>query len=171
VSPVVPEGTYADDFERAEAYGEHVAARTLLALEGSEPVSLGFHRSYASFELEVTNETFLFAAQAGILDYEFDLRGSAITTQTAYFRFGDQLQLLAFPGESLTRNGLPVREVMGAPHQAIMGLSGDSLGYFVPSDEWNTGLNDNYEESVSVGMAAGDTTRDVMIELIGMDPG
>jgi hypothetical protein len=171
VSPVVPEGTYADDFERAEAYGEHVAARTLLALEASETVSVEFHRAYQSFELAVTNELFLFAAQGGLLDYEFDLRGSAITTQTAYFRFGDQLQLLTFPGESLTRNGLPVREAMGAPHQAIMGLSSDSLGYFVPTDEWNTGLNDDYEESVSVGMAAGDITRDLMIELIGSDPG
>jgi hypothetical protein len=41
----------------------------------------------------------------------------------------------------------------------------------VPTDEWNTGLNDDYEESVSVGMAAGDITRDLMIELIGSDPG
>ena len=52
-----------------------------------------------------------------------------------------------------------------------MGLSGDSLGYFVPSDEWLTGRNDDYEESVSVGMAAGDLTRDLMIAMIEADPG
>lgn len=171
VSPVVPDGMYADDFERAAAYGEHVATRTMEALANAEPIGVEFHRAYESFVLDVTNETFLLAAQAGILDYEFDLVNSTLTTQTAYFRLGDELQLIAFPGESLTRNGLPVREAMTAPHQAIMGLSGDSLGYFVPTDEWLTGRNDDYEESVSVGMAAGDLTRDLMIAMIEADPG
>jgi hypothetical protein len=173
VSPVVPDGTYNDDFERAEAYGNHVAERAMLALGEVELVSLGFYRDYTDFSLDVTNENFLFAAQAGILDYEFIQRDgmSMVDTQTAYFRFGEEVQLIVFPGESLTRNGLPVREAMTAPHSAVLGLSGDALGYFVPADEWNTGLNDNYEESVSVGMAAGDYTRDLMIEMIGMDPG
>jgi hypothetical protein len=173
VSPRVPDGMYADDFERAQAYGDHIAARTMLALDAVEPVGVDMYRSDAAFELAVTNETFLLAAQAGILDYDFVYRDDLgfVTTQTAYFRFGDEIQLIAFPGESLTRNGLPVKEAMTAPHQVILGLSGDALGYFVPSDEWNTGLNDNYEETVSVGMDAADFTRDVMIDLISEDPG
>src|SRR5262249_24076526 len=92
VSPTVPDGMYADAFERASAYGEHVAERSLLAIADSEPISVDFHRAYQSFELDVTNENFLFAAQAGILDYEFENRGMSVTTQTSYFRFGEQLQ-------------------------------------------------------------------------------
>jgi hypothetical protein len=173
VSPKVPDGTYADDFERAAAYGDHIATRTMLAIAEVEPVAVDFWRGYADLPLDVTNDLFLFAAQAGILDYDFTMRGgvSMVDTQTAYFRFGAEVQIIAFPGESLTRNGLPVKDAMSAPHKAILGLSGDSLGYFVPSDEWNTGLNNDYEESVSVGMAAGDQTRDAMIGMIEHDPG
>ncbi|PRP91396.1 Neutral/alkaline non-lysosomal ceramidase [Enhygromyxa salina] len=173
VSPRVPEGMYADDFERAQAYGDHVADRTLLALDTVEPVGVDMFRGYADFELDVTNETFLFAADSGILDYDFEIHDgvSTVSTQTAYFRFGAEIQLVAFPGESLTRNGLPIKDMMTAPHQVVLGLSGDALGYFVPADEWNTGLHDNYEESVSLGMDAGDVTRDVLIDLIGQDPG
>ena len=173
VSPRVPEGDYADDFERAAAYGAHLAERAELALATVDPVGVDFHHDYAEFTLDVENQNFIFAAQAGILDYEFTDRGgvTAVDTQVAYFRFGDEVQLIAFPGESLTRNGTPIRAAMAAPHAAVLGLSGDALGYFVPSDEWNTGLNDNYEESVSLGPAAGDTTRDRVIELLEQDPG
>ncbi len=172
VSPVVPDGEYADDFERADAYGDLVGQATLDALPNLEPVDVDFHFEHRSYVLEVQNELFKLAAQAGLLDYDFEMRGeqSFVTTQTTYLRLGNQLQLIAFPGESLTRNGLAVKDVMTAPHQMVLGLSGDSLGYFVPSDEWNTGLNDNYEETVSLGMPAGDTTRDLMIEMVQSDP-
>lgn len=177
VSPDVPDpeggGAWADDFERAEAYGGHIAARAVAILADAEPVEPALHRDYGSFDLDVTNELFIFAAQSGILDYDFELRGNSgtVNTQTAYFRLGaNQVQMVAFPGESLTRNGLAVKDAMSAPHQAILGLSGDSLGYFVPSDEWMTGLNEDYEESVSVGEAAGDFTRDQLIGLIDGDP-
>jgi hypothetical protein len=59
---------------------------------------------------------------------------------------------------------------MAAPYKAVLGNAGDALGYFVPSDEWMTGLNDDYEESVSLGMSVGDTSRDKAIELIETDP-
>ena len=86
---MVPDGTWADDFERSEAYGNHVAERAMLALGEVELVSLDFHRGYRDFSIDVTNENFLFAAQAGILDYEFIMRGGAsmVDTQAAYFRF------------------------------------------------------------------------------------
>ena len=41
---------------------------------------------------------------------------------------------------------------MTAPHRMVLGLTGDALGYFIPSDEWMTGLNDDGEESISLGM-------------------
>ena len=81
------------------------------------------------------------------------------------------LQLAAFPGESLTRNGLEVKQAMTAPHRMVLGLTGDALGYFIPSDEWMTGKNDDYEESISLGMTVGDTSRDAMAAMIAADGG
>ena len=60
---------------------------------------------------------------------------------------------------------------MSTPHGAVLGLAGDALGYFVPSDEWMTGLNDDYEESISVGEQAGDLTQAEILALMGADPG
>jgi len=173
VSPQLPEGMWPDDYARAEAYGEHVAARTLDVLLDGDEIAPALHQGSRTFSLDVTNELFLFAGQSGLIDYDFEMSagGTYVDTQTTYFRLGDnQVQLLAFPGESLTRNGLAIKAGMSAPHQAILGLSGDSLGYFVPTDEWNTGLNDNYEESVSVGIDAADITRDHALALIAADP-
>jgi hypothetical protein len=44
---------------------------------------------------------------------------------------------------------------MRSRHRLLVGLAHDTLGYFVPEDEWMTGRNRNYEESVSYGRHAG----------------
>jgi hypothetical protein len=172
VSPDGADGTFADDFEKADFYGDLVAQSALDVIAEREPVSVDFHRELRSFELDVDNELFILVANAGIIYYDFEMRGEeyTIATQTTYMRLGEQVQMIGFPGESLTRNGLSIKEAMTAPHQAVLGLATDSLGYFVPSDEWMTGLNDNYEESVSLGETAGDTTRDILLDMIAVDP-
>jgi hypothetical protein len=173
VSPDVPDGMYVDDWARAQAYGELIAQATLDVLPEREPIAVDFHRERREFDLVIENDLFILVAQAGIIYYDYMVRDEvfSVTTQTSYMRLGEQLQLVAFPGESLTRNGLPVKDMMSAPHRMVLGLATDSLGYFVPSDEWMTGLNDNYEESVSISMSTGDTTRDILFELITNDPG
>jgi len=50
---------------------------------------------------------------------------------------------------------LPLKSSLSAPNRLFLGLTYDSLGYFLPEDEWMTGRNNNYEESVSVGRQAG----------------
>ena len=42
----------------------------------------------------------------------------------------------------------------------------DSLGYFVPEDEWMTGRNGDYEESVAPSESAGDRLREVLLGLV-----
>jgi hypothetical protein len=172
VSPKTPPGDYADDFARAQAYGELLAMQAVAMVDSAEPVDLGMAHAFEQWELPVDNTLFNLAGQLGILDYDFDMRGmqNIVTTQAVYIRLGTKVQLVAFPGESLTRNGLPIKEVMPAPYKAVLGNAGDALGYFVPSDEWQIGLNDNYEEGVSLGMSVGDTTRDIIIEMITADP-
>jgi hypothetical protein len=163
---------YADDFAEAEAYGNHVAEQAVLMLADAVPVEPILVVDYKEWLLPVSNALFNLAGMLGILDYDFDQgpNGNTVITQSTYVRLGTQAQIVAFPGESLTRNGLPIKDVMAAPYKAVLGNAGDALGYFVPSDEWMTGLNDDYEEGVSLGMSVGDTTRDQVISLIEADP-
>jgi hypothetical protein len=171
-TPKVPDGMYADDFARAEAYGDLLAAIAADILAGeaaiSPPTLTWAHKSW---EQSVDNFLFQLAAQLGILQYDFEQDGLSqkVTTQSTYFRLGTQVQGVAFPGESLTRNGLAIKEHMKAGHKIILGNTGDALGYFIPGDEWQTGKNDNYEESVSLGKTAGDNARDNISPMIDAD--
>ncbi|EDM80477.1 hypothetical protein PPSIR1_41739 [Plesiocystis pacifica SIR-1] len=173
VSPKVPEGDYADDFERALAYGDLIAQAGLSLVEGGEVVSPELYRDYTEWDLVVENELLKQAALGGLLDMDYDYDGetASITTQSNYLRLGDSLQLVAFPGETLTRNGLAIKEFMTTPYTIVIGNAGEALGYFIPSDEWMTGLNDDYEESVSLGMMVGDQSRDAISVMITDDPG
>jgi hypothetical protein len=170
-SPAVPDGEYENDFVRAAFYGEllsGIAAGLVAEAELVEPVVALDYREWTQ---KVDNFLFQLAAQLGILQYDFDMKGleQEVVTQSTYFRLGAQVQGVAFPGESLTRNGLEIKEAMKAPHRMILGNTGDALGYFIPSDEWQTGKNDNYEESVSLGKTAGDNARDAIVEMIEAD--
>ncbi|MCB9751049.1 MAG: neutral/alkaline non-lysosomal ceramidase N-terminal domain-containing protein [Myxococcales bacterium] len=171
-SPKSPPGEYADDFEKAQAYGELLASSSMLALEQTEPVDPVLVFTASAWEQKVDNLLFQAAANLGLALYDFEMMGlfeNYVTTQATYFRLGTQLQGVGFPGESLTYNGLSIKEVMKTPHRLLLGNTGDALGYFVPSAEWNMGYNDNYEESVSLGPDAGDTARDVINALITAD--
>lgn len=171
-SPKVPDGMYADDFAAAQAYGEQLAGIAADLTMASEPIEPTLVWTHKSWEQTVDNLLFKAAAQLGILQYDFDMidiLNQKVTTQSTYFRLGTRVQGVAFPGESLTRNGLEIKKSMKAPHRMILGNAGDALGYFVPSDEWQTGKNDNYEESVSLGKTAGDNARDNIVPLIVAD--
>lgn len=170
-TPKVPDGMYPDDFARAQAYGELLADLALAAVDAAEPVDPSMVWTHVSWEQGVENLLFQLAAQLGILQFDFESMGlsQTVTTQSTYFRLGTQVQGVAFPGESLTRNGLAIKEVMKAPHKIILGNTGDALGYFIPSDEWQTGKNDDYEETVSLGKTAGDNARDNINAMIAAD--
>lgn len=167
-SPKVPDGDYADDFARAEAYGELLAGVAADIASNGVEVEPELEFSHVEWDQTVDNLLFKAAALLGILMFDFDMNGldQTVTTQATYFRLGSAVQGVAFPGEPLTRLGLAIKEHMQAPHKLVLGNTGDALGYFVPSDEWQTGKNDNYEETVSMGKTAGDTARDKISPLI-----
>jgi hypothetical protein len=89
-----------------------------------------------------------------------------LATQCSHIAVGSAVEGIAAPGEVLTRLALPLRSAMSAPHRLFFGLTHDSLGYFVPEDEWVTGRNNNYEESVSYGKHAGSALAEALRELI-----
>jgi hypothetical protein len=66
----------------------------------------------------------------------------------------------------LTRLALPLRASMGSRHRMFFGLTHDTLGYFLPEDEWMTGRNNNYEESVSLGKHAGAILADALLAMV-----
>src|SRR5690606_38308136 len=134
-TPKVPDGVYPDDFARAQAYGELLADLAIAAVDAAEPVEPSMTWAHASWEQSVENLLFQLASTLGILQYDFETMGLSqkVTTQATYFRLGAQLQGVGFPGESLTRNGLAIKEAMKAPHRLILGNTGDALGYFIPS--------------------------------------
>jgi hypothetical protein len=92
--------------------------------------------------------------------------GTFLSTRCGYVEIGDAVEAFAAPGEVLTRLALPLRASMGARHRLFLGLTHDTLGYFLPEDEWMTGRNNNYEESVSFGKHAGTALADALLALV-----
>ncbi|HEX5479132.1 MAG TPA: hypothetical protein VFY79_05375 [Dehalococcoidia bacterium] len=92
-----------------------------------------------------------------------------LQTHCGYLRLGNDVEVLCAPGELLTRLALPLRAALGAPHRMIFGLAQDTLGYFIPEDEWMTGRNNNYEESASTGRRSGTVLADALLSLIAHD--
>lgn len=50
---------------------------------------------------------------------------------------------------------MPVKRELPAPYRLVLGLTHDTLGYFLPPEEWMTAPVSGYEESVSLGREAG----------------
>jgi hypothetical protein len=102
------------------------------------------------------DRAFIFAGLGLIAEHPVFVRSGEpfLRTRVSRLRVGEGLDLLAAPGEVLTSLGVSLRERMAAPATMFFGLTNDSLGYFVPPDEWMSGRNDNYEESVSLGPLA-----------------
>ena len=62
---------------------------------------------------------------------------------------------------------MPLRASLGARHRLFLGLTHDTLGYFLPEDEWMApGRNNNYEESVSMGKHGGAVLADKLLSLV-----
>lgn len=170
-SSTTPPGEYADDFERAFAYGALIADLAFEASGAADPISPGIVIEHTTWTMPVQNALFQIAAAIGLLDYSFSDSGDgqSVDATAAYVRLGEELQIASFPGEPLTRTGLEVKSVMSTPHQAIFGNTGPAFGYFILGDEWMTGRNDDYEETVSLHETAGDLAVEALMDLVESD--
>jgi hypothetical protein len=170
-SSTTPPGEYADDFERAFAYGALIADLAFEASGAADPISPGIVIEHTTWTMPVQNALFQIAAAIGLLDYSFSDSGDgqSVDATAAYVRLGEELQIASFPGEPLTRTGLEVKSVMSTPHQAIFGNTGPAFGYFILGDEWMTGRNDDYEETVSLHETAGDLAVEAIMDLVESD--
>jgi hypothetical protein len=114
------------------------------------------------------DRAFVFAALGLLAEHPVFVRGGEpfLRTRVSRLRIGDGLDALTAPGEVLTRLGEPLRERLTAPATMFLGLTNDSLGYFVPEDEWMTGRNEGYEETVSLGPRAAPSLEDAALGLL-----
>lgn len=170
-SEASPPGEYEDDFERAFVYGAIIADIAYEASGAADAISDGIVVDHTSWTMPVENVLFQLAAAIDLLDYSFSDSGGdlSVTASSTYVRLGEELQFLSFPGEPVTRTGLEIKTTMSTPHQAVLGNTGPAYGYFIMGDEWMTGRNDDYEESISLHETAGDLAVEALMDLVESD--
>lgn len=152
----VTPGVKGDDYwQGAEAFGREIAESMLASVMTAREITAPITLTRASVELPVDNFVLGLAQTLGILDGSVEgwFWDQRVNTSVTYLGFGNQLSVLALPGEPLTRFGetIKARLPASAGRRIVLGQVNDSLGYFVSPDEWEKGRNNNYEESVSLG--------------------
>jgi hypothetical protein len=173
IGDVSPGSSGGAGFERARLYGERIGQVAIDAMRRQQDVIRGgtlrvVRQIYSQL---VTNELFMLAWFSGVLSNYYAMTvlpddTLGVENSVMYLRIGDSIEGVTFPGESLTRHGQSVRSALRAPFHFLFGLTQNSLGYYVPTDEWMTGRNNNYEESISTTRLAGDEARDRLLALI-----
>jgi len=115
------------------------------------------------------DRAFVYAGLSLIAEHPVLLRGGKpyVRTRVSRVRIGEGLDALAAPGEVLTRLGQALRERLAAPATMFLGLTNDTLGYFIPEDEWMSGRNNGYEETVSLGPQAAPSLERAAVGLLG----
>jgi hypothetical protein len=156
------------NFERlsqrvSDAIGRSGPALSLLLKAGGlRAVSSALHAAGRSDTAQVV------AALASVAERRMIRREGRtfVPTHCGMVGIGDDLEAFVAPGEVLTRLALPLRASMGSRHRMFFGLAHDTLGYFLPEDEWMSGRNNSYEESVSLGRKAGAILADSLLAMV-----
>jgi hypothetical protein len=149
-------------FVEADQMGRILAQAALGALSGSRPEPV-VHLEHSRHEVTVpmTNPVFQMAMAAGLLPDLLNPDGS-ITSEANLIRIGSTW-LFGVPGELFPRLGLEFKAQLrqaGATTAGVIGLANDELGYILPQEEFVYPADpfapgDHYEETMSVGPAAG----------------
>jgi hypothetical protein len=156
-----------------ERYGVALADAAVAAVAAAAPVGPGIVLRRETVDLPVANWTLSLAQRLGVLDDH--MSGPPwrrrVSTSVAVLSLGTEVQAVTLPGEALTRLGLDFKARLTAPARLVLGQTGGSLGYFVPEDEWRTGRNRDYEESVSLGRDAARSLGAAIARMAGTAPG
>jgi len=157
----------ANEWESAKRYGENIATKAFAAMLDPHAISPGIRIKRLEFTTKVDNTILALAQFFGILDNESSGPPWRIIIKSSVGRFflGTEVDAVTVPGEAVTRLGQEIKSGMPAPAKLFLGLTDGSLGYMIPPDEWQTGHNENYEESVSLGKHIGYQIRDLLISL------
>ena len=141
-----------------KTFGENLGKSVVHSVSNSKEIEPHLIINTTVWKQKISNPLFILATGLNILDFDisFDpIKGFEIETRASYFRLGTQVQGVTFPGESLSQNGISIKNHMKAPSKLFLGLTGETLGYFISSYDWNIPKN-NYEEILSMGKDVGD---------------
>lgn len=151
--------------ETAYSFGESMAMQALAQQNTAEAVYGHLTIEQIPFTHPVENPLILGAVQVGLLDLDID-EDQNVNTQIGIMSIGNKVSAIMFPGESLTRVGLPIKSKMDSNYDFFFGLSGDSLGYFIPSDEFLQIPGRTTEETASLSPGIGDMIGKVIGEYL-----
>ncbi|WP_305842683.1 hypothetical protein [Photobacterium leiognathi] len=147
--------------EKANEIGKLVA-NTILESEKAKQRVLGtLNVSTITFTHPVSNTAILQLQQNGVLDVNLDDKNQ-ISVDLKYVQIGKYTSLLTFPGEALSRLGLPIKDNMKGKYHLFIGLANASYGYFIPSDEFGQIPGRNTEERFSMSKYAGDNIKRII---------
>ncbi|PSV15982.1 hypothetical protein C0W59_08505 [Photobacterium kishitanii] len=142
-------------FEKAEEVGNLAANAILESEKEKKKVRGSLDVSTISFNHAVTNTAMLQLQQNGVLDINLDDK-KQVSVDLKYAHIGKDVSLLTFPGEALSRLGLPIKHEMDGKYKLFVGLANASYGYFIPSDEFGKIPGRNTEEMFSMDKYAAD---------------
>jgi hypothetical protein len=161
-----------DSDSKATQYGQELAKYVKKAIQNAKNIPPGLAVNSEPVIFNVENPGFIAGYKNKILSPYYDMKetsnGMYIESTVSRIQFGNKnnnIEMVTIPGEATTRLGNDLREIMGGKNQLLLGLTHDTLGYLIPEDEWKTGRNDNYEESVSVEKLAGEKVKEAVIAL------
>ena len=122
-------------YQAAREFGINTAQRLVAESEKATQVRGDFEITSFALSHPVTNEGVIGADAAGLLDIDLD-ESNFVHVEFSLFSFGNDVSGMYFPGEALTRLYEPLKDAMPAKYKFFFGLTGRSLGYFIPSDEY-----------------------------------
>lgn len=152
-------------YEQVRKYGRRIARKVIRNIDHAEPLSGDFSLETHAFSHPITNIPVIGAVQAGLLDLEID-QNFNVNTQFSVMEFGSDLTAILFPGEILTRLAEPIISEIDSPYKFFFGLADDSLGYFIPSDEFGQIPGRDTEERASLDINAGDAIQSAILDAI-----
>lgn len=152
-------------YQAVRKFGKKIARKVIRNIWHAQPVNGDFSFETFDFSHPVTNVPVIGAVQAGLLDLEFDANFN-VNTQFSLMKFGDDVSAILFPGEILTRLANPIISELDGEYKFFFGLTDDSLGYFIPSDEFLMIQGRDTEERASLDVNAGDAIQSAIVDAL-----
>ena len=157
VTPLVSEHSFAE----AQRCGETLASAVIESLQNAQPVTDARLTSRRRLlKLKADNANFLKLYEMQVIRRPFV--DGMVETEVGALQIGPALAGTV-PGEALPKIGLAIKAAMASQFKMVFGLTNDELGYLIPSEDWRP---DAYEESMSLGQAAGDAVQQAVIALL-----
>ena len=166
-----PPKNFMGSYPLAQEYGKMVATGILDSLEkrtdfSSNAISV----KSLSWIADIDNMLMIAAYTLGRLEHKLILtQGFQIPLTVHTFYIGDLLSGITFPGEPLTRLGLPLKEKLKTPFKMALSLTDNLIGYIIPDDERGQGFNNNYEESIEMNANASSQIANNLTTLLTQD--